>query len=183
MPFLSEEIWQNIKNRKTDDSLIVASYPSEISFDNKIIADFEKTKEIITSIRNFRSEKGISPKEPVDLILKSEDNLENAATIKKLANISELSHKENTDTPAYNFLVGKNEFAIPFSQTINAEEEKIKIQKEISYLQGFLKSINAKLSNEKFVNGAPEKVVATEKKKQTDALEKIAILEDNLKKL
>ncbi len=181
MPFLSEEIWQNIKDRKTEESLIITSYPAQHSFDEKIISDFEKAKEIITGVRNFRSEKGISPKEPVELLIKSEEKFENMATIKKLANISEVGFNQITDKPTHSFLVGKTEFAIPFTQTIDLEVEKAKIQEEIQYLQGFLKSVNAKLSNEKFVNSAPEKVVAMEKKKQADTLEKLIILEKKLK--
>ncbi|MDR2122375.1 MAG: valine--tRNA ligase [Flavobacteriaceae bacterium] len=183
MPFISEEIWQNSKERKPEESLIAASYPTLASFDEKVISDFEKTKEIITGVRNFRSEKGISPKEPVELIVKSKDKLPNKETIIKLANISEVIFNQDTDKPTHSFLIGKTEFAIPFSQTIDPETEKAKIQEEIQYLLGFLKSINAKLSNEKFVNGAPEKVVALEKKKQADSLEKIAILENKLKNL
>ena len=183
MPFISEEIWQNIKERTTEESLIITSYPSEKPFDEKIISDFEKAKEIITGVRNFRSEKGMSPKETVELYIKSEDSLENTATIKKLANISEIYLNQSSDKPTHSFLVGKTEFSIPFSQTIDLEAEKVKIQEEINYLQGFLKSVNAKLSNEKFMAGAPEKVVAMEKKKQEDALEKIAILEENLKNI
>ncbi|MDR1877792.1 MAG: valine--tRNA ligase [Flavobacteriaceae bacterium] len=183
MPFISEEIWQNIKERKPEESLIIAFYPAFASFDEKIISDFEKAKEIITGVRNFRSEKGISPKEPVELIVRSEDKPANQATIIKLANISEITFNQDTDKPTHSFLIGKTEFTIPFSQAIDIEAEKTKIQEEIQYLQGFLKSINAKLSNDKFVNGAPEKVVTLEKKKQTDATEKIIILENKLKNL
>lgn len=183
MPFISEEIWQNIKERKTQDSLIVGAYPSVTSFDENSISEFEKTKEIITRVRNFRSEKGISPKEPLELIVKSKDSLQNIEIIKKLANISEIVSVFTSDQPTYTFLVDKTEFAIPFSQTIDIEAGKNKIQEEINYLQGFLKSVNAKLSNEKFVKGAPQKVVEMEKKKQSDALEKIFILEESLKKL
>lgn len=183
MPFISEEIWQNIKERETHNSLIVATYPSASIFEENIISEFEKTKEIITGVRNFRSEKGISPKESLELIIKSKDALNNVEIIKKLANISRVQHNLDTQQPVYTFLVGKTEFAIPFSQAIDIEAEKNKIQEEINYLQGFLKSVNAKLSNDKFINGAPEKVVEIEKKKQSDTLEKLAILKENLKNL
>ncbi len=183
MPFISEEIWQTIKERDVQESLIITTCVSEESFDETIISNFEITKEIISSIRNFRSEKGISPKEELILIFKSNQQLDNIDIIKKLANISEITDKITDDKPSYTFLVGKLEFAIPFTQTIDTEAEKSKIIEDIAYLEGFLKSVNAKLSNEKFVNGAPEKVVEMEKKKQSDTLEKISILKESLKKL
>ncbi|MDR3272591.1 MAG: valine--tRNA ligase, partial [Flavobacteriaceae bacterium] len=181
MPFLSEEIWQNIKERTPQESLIIASYPVLTAFDEKIISDFEMTKEIVTGVRKFRSEKEISPKETVTLIAKSNEKLPNTEIIKKLANVSEFIFNQEVAQSTHSFLIGKTEFAVPFTQSVDIEAEKIKIQEEIKYLQGFLKSVNAKLSNDKFVNSAPEKVVALEKKKQTDTLEKIAILEEKLK--
>ncbi|MXP04975.1 MULTISPECIES: valine--tRNA ligase [unclassified Apibacter] len=183
MPFISEEIWQTIKKREIQESLIITSTVSENAYNESIISDFEVTKEIISSIRNFRSEKGLSPKESLTLIVKSSDKLENIATIKKLANISQIKDQLNENEPSYTFLVGKLEFAIPFTQTIDTEAEKAKILEDIAYLEGFLKSVNAKLSNEKFVNGAPQKVVEMERKKQSDTLEKLTILKDSLKKL
>lgn len=183
MPFISEEIWQTIKKREIQESLIITSTVSENAYNESIISDFEVTKEIISSIRNFRSEKGLSPKESLTLIFKSSDKLENIATIKKLANISQIKDQLNENEPSYTFLVGKLEFAIPFTQTIDTEAEKAKILEDIAYLEGFLKSVNAKLSNEKFVNGAPQKVVEMERKKQSDTLEKLTILKESLKKL
>ncbi|QII69881.1 valine--tRNA ligase [Apibacter sp. B3706] len=183
MPFISEEIWQTIKKREIQESLIITSSVSENAYNESIISDFEVTKEIISSIRNFRSEKGLSPKESLTLIVKSSDKLENIATIKKLANISQIKDQLNENEPSYTFLVGKLEFAIPFTQTIDTEAEKAKILEDIAYLEGFLKSVNAKLSNEKFVNGAPQKVVEMERKKQSDTLEKLTILKESLKKL
>lgn len=183
MPFLSEEIWQTIKKREIQESLIITSTVSENAYNESIISNFEVTKEIISSIRNFRSEKGLSPKESLTLIVKSSDKLENIATIKKLANISQIKDQLNENEPSYTFLVGKLEFAIPFTQTIDTEAEKAKILEDIAYLEGFLKSVNAKLSNEKFVNGAPQKVVEMERKKQSDTLEKLTILKESLKKL
>lgn len=183
MPFISEEIWQTIKKREIQESLIITSTVSENAYNESIISDFEVTKEIISSIRNFRSEKGLSPKESLTLIFKSSDKLENFATIKKLANISQIKDQLNENEPSYTFLVGKLEFAIPFTQTIDTEAEKAKILEDIAYLEGFLKSVNAKLSNEKFVNGAPQKVVEMERKKQSDTLEKLTILKESLKKL
>lgn len=183
MPFISEEIWQTIKKREIQESLIITSTVSENAYNESIISDFEVTKEIISSIRNFRSEKGLSPKESLTLIVKSSDKLENIATIKKLANISQIKDQLNENEPSYTFLVGKLEFAIPFTQTIDTEAEKAKILEDIAYLEGFLKSVNAKLYNEKFVNGAPQKVVEMERKKQSDTLEKLTILKESLKKL
>ncbi|ADQ81851.1 valine--tRNA ligase [Riemerella anatipestifer] len=182
MPFLTEELWQNITSRNTDEALIIAQQKEASEFDVNIINQFDIAKEWISGVRNYRQSKGISPKETVELYTNALEN-SNEALIKKLANVSDIYFNEKTDKPSFSFLVGSTELSIPLSETLDLEEEKKKTEEELSYLKGFLASVEKKLSNEKFVSGAPEKVVEMERKKQKDAQDKIALLEEKLKTL
>ncbi|MHA3044249.1 valine--tRNA ligase [Riemerella anatipestifer] len=182
MPFLTEELWQNITSRNTDEVLIIAQQKEASEFDVNIINQFDIAKEWISGVRNYRQSKGISPKETVELYTNASEN-SNEALIKKLANVSNIYFNEKTDKPSFSFLVGSTELSIPLSETLDLEEEKKKTEEELSYLKGFLASVEKKLSNEKFVSGAPEKVVEMERKKQKDAQDKIALLEEKLKTL
>ena len=182
MPFLSEELWQNITERSTDEALIVAQQKKAESFNETILADFDFAKEIISGVRNYRQSKGISPREEVELFTNA-DSFSNEATIKRLANISAINYSNKTDKPSFTFLVNATELSIPLSENLDLEEEKAKTEEELKYLKGFLISVEKKLSNEKFVAGAPSQVVEIERKKQSDALEKIALLEAKLKTL
>ncbi len=165
MPFLTEELWQNITSRNTDEALIIAQQKEASEFDVNIIIQFDIAKEWISGVRNYRQSKGISPKETVELYTNALEN-SNEALIKKLANVSDIYFNEKTDKPSFSFLVGSTELSIPLSETLDLEEEKKKTEEELSYLKGFLASVEKKLSNEKFVSGAPEKVVEMERKKQ-----------------
>ncbi|MRM84167.1 valine--tRNA ligase [Riemerella anatipestifer] len=182
MPFLTEELWQNITSRNTDEALIIAQQKGASEFDVNIINQFDIAKEWISGVRNYRQSKGISPKETVELYTNASEN-SNEALIKKLANASDIYFNKKTDKPSFSFLVGSTELSIPLSETLDLEEEKKKTEEELSYLKGFLASVEKKLSNEKFVSGAPEKVVEMERKKQKDAQDKIALLEEKLKTL
>ncbi|MBT0549075.1 valine--tRNA ligase [Riemerella anatipestifer] len=182
MPFLTEELWQNITSRNTDEALIIAQQKEALEFDVNIINQFDIAKEWISGVRNYRQSKGISPKETVELYTNATEN-SNEALIKKLANVSDIYFNEKTDKPSFSFLVGSTELSVPLSETLDLEEEKKKTEEELSYLKGFLASVEKKLSNEKFVSGAPEKVVEMERKKQKDAQDKIALLEEKLKTL
>ncbi|MRM85812.1 valine--tRNA ligase [Riemerella anatipestifer] len=182
MPFLTEELWQNITSRNTDEALIIAQQKEASEFDVNIINQFDIAKEWISGVRNYRQSKGISPKETVELYTNASEN-SNEALIKKLANTSDIYFNKKTDKPSFSFLVGSTELSIPLSETLDLEEEKKKTEEELSYLKGFLASVEKKLSNEKFVSGAPEKVVEMERKKQKDAQDKIALLEEKLKTL
>ncbi|MRN01300.1 valine--tRNA ligase [Riemerella anatipestifer] len=182
MPFLTEELWQNITSRNTDEALIIAQQKEASEFDVNIINKFDIAKEWISGVRNYRQSKGISPKQTVELYTNATEN-SNKALIKKLANVSDIYFNEKTDKPSFSFLVGSTELSIPLSETLDLEEEKKKTEEELSYLKGFLASVEKKLSNEKFVSGAPEKVVEMERKKQKDAQDKIALLEEKLKAL
>ncbi|MPM98936.1 Valine--tRNA ligase [bioreactor metagenome] len=143
-----------------------------------MIRDFETSKEIISGVRNYRQSKGISPRESVDVFTNS-TSFANEDLVKKLANISEIYFGQKTDKPSFTFLVGATEVSIPLSENIDLAEEKDKTEKELQHLKGFLISVEKKLSNEKFMAGAPQNVVDTELKKQKDAQEKIALLEKN----
>ncbi|MCY0979398.1 valine--tRNA ligase [Chryseobacterium wangxinyae] len=182
MPFLSEELWQLISERKPEEALVIAQQKKAEEFNEDIIKNFETAEEIISGVRNYRQTKGISPREAVE-VYTNVANFENEAVVKKLASISEIHFNEKTDKPSFTFLVGSTEVSIPLSEKLDLEEEKKKTEEEVKYLKGFLISVDKKLSNEKFVANAKPEVVEVERKKQKDAQDKIAILEEKLKSL
>ncbi len=183
MPFLTEEIWHNLNTRTKEQALIISNYPKQRDFDKQIIADFDYTSEVITAIRKIRKEKNISFKETLELYVskKQSINTDFNLLIKKLCNVTAINEVINTIQNAISFRVKANEYFIPFTENIDIEAEKEKIQEELNYIKGFLKSVQKKLSNERFVNNAPIKVIEIERKKEADALEKIKVLEDALK--
>lgn len=182
MPFQSEEIWQLISERNIDEALIIAQQKRAEAFSEETIKNFETAEEIISGVRNYRQTKGISPKETVEVYTNAAQ-FDNEAVIKKLANVSDIHFSEKTDKPSFTFLVGSTEVSIPLSENLDLGEEKIKTEEELKYLKGFLISVDKKLSNEKFVANAKPEVVDVERKKQKDAQDKIAILEEKLKSL
>ncbi len=182
MPFLTEELWQNISQRSVEEALVIMQQKYAQPFDNDLIKYFETSKEIISGVRNYRQSKGISPREAVE-IFTSAESFANEDLVKKLANVSEINFKQKTDKPSFTFLIGPNEISIPLSENLDLTEEKVKTEDEIKYLKGFLVSVEKKLSNEKFVANAKPEVVASERKKQQDALDKIRLLEEKLKTL
>lgn len=182
MPFLTEELWQTISERSIEDALIVAQQKKAGSFNEDIIKNFEMASEIISGVRNYRQTKGISPRETAEIYTNASE-FANEAVIKKLANVSEIHFGTKTDKPSFTFLVGATEISIPLSENLDLGEEKAKTEEELKYLKGFLISVDKKLSNEKFVANAKPEVVEVERKKQKDALDKIAILEEKLKSL
>lgn len=182
MPFLTEELYQAIAERSAQEALVIAQQKKAESFSEENIKAFETAKELISGVRNYRQSKGISPREAVELFTNAVA-FENEAVVKKLANISEINFGNKTDKPSFTFLVGATEVSIPLSENLDLGEEKAKTEEELKYLKGFLISVEKKLSNEKFVAGAPAQVVENERKKQKDAQDKIAILEEKLKTL
>ena len=182
MPFQSEEIWQLISERKTDEALVIAQQKKAENFSEEIIKNFETASEIISGVRNYRQTKGISPRETAEIYTNASD-FANESVIKKLANVSEIHFSTKTDKPSFTFLVGATEISIPLSENLDLAEEKAKTEEELKYLKGFLVSVDKKLSNEKFVANAKPEIVEVERKKQKDALDKIAILEEKLKTL
>jgi valyl-tRNA synthetase len=182
MPFLTEELYQAISERSAEEALVIAQQKKAEPFSEENIKAFETAKELISGVRNYRQSKGISPREAVELFTNAVA-FENEAVVKKLANISEINFGNKTDKPSFTFLVGATEVSIPLSENLDLGEEKAKTEEELKYLKGFLISVEKKLSNEKFVAGAPAQVVENERKKQKDAQDKIAILEEKLKTL
>jgi len=182
MPFQSEEIWHLISERSIEEALVIAQQKKAGAFNDALIKNFETAEEIISGVRNYRQTKGISPKEAAEIFTNA-DKFANEAVIKKLANVSEIHFGTKTDKPSFTFLVGSTEISIPLSENLDLGEEKIKTEEELKYLKGFLISVDKKLSNEKFVANAKPEVVDAERKKQKDAQDKIAILEEKLKSL
>lgn len=182
LPFQSEEIWQLISERKTDEALVIAQQKKAEAFNEDIIKNFETATEVISGVRNYRQTKGVSPKEAAEIFTNA-SGFANEAVIKKLANVSEIHFGTKTDKPSFTFLVGSTEVSIPLSENLDLGEEKIKTEEELKYLKGFLISVDKKLSNEKFVANAKPEIVEVERRKQKDAQDKIAILEEKLKSL
>lgn len=182
MPFLTEELWQTISERSIEEALIISQQKKAGEFNETIIKNFEMAQELISGVRNYRQTKGISPKEAAEIYTGSSE-FANEAVIRKLANISDIYFGEKTNKPSFTFLVGSTEVSIPLSENLDLAEEKTKTEDEIKYLKGFLISVEKKLSNEKFVANAKAEVVEAERKKQKDAQDKIAILEEKLKSL
>ncbi|AMO19342.2 valine--tRNA ligase [Flavobacterium columnare] len=183
MPFLTEEIWQYIADRKTpEEALIVAQWPEIKTYDEKLISDFDFATEVISGIRTIRKDKNISFKDTIELKIV---NNERASTffdtvIAKLGNLSNLEYVSEKVNGALSYRVKSNEYFIPIGEGIDIEAEIKKLTEELNYTKGFLKSVQGKLSNEKFVSGAPEQVIANERKKEADALAKIATIEQSL---
>lgn len=185
MPFVTEEIWQQISSRTPQEALIIANYPEEKTFDEGILEEFEFIKEVISGIRTIRKEKNIPFKEEISLSIIDNEHFTTKwnSIIEKLGNVSAISYIEKATEGAISFRVKANEYFIPILDKINVEEEIKKLETELHYAEGFLKSVRAKLSNEKFVNSAPAQVVENERKKQSDTLAKIETLTQSLKKL
>ena len=185
MPFVTEEIWQQIAPRSTQEALIIASYPKEEAFDESLLHTFEFVQEIISGIRTIRKEKNIAFKEEISISVIDNEHLGNQwdSIIQKLGNISSISYTEKTIEGAISFRVKSNEYFIPILDKIDVAQEIEKLEKELSYAKGFLKSVRAKLSNEKFVNSAPAQVVENERKKEADALAKIETIQKSIENL
>lgn len=185
MPFITEEIWQYFEERNADEALIISTYPTPEEFDEKLLKDFDQVMEIVGSLRNLRKEKQLSFKESLDLYVISTEAsfLDYGDVIVKLCNIGTIEKVKEKMEKALSFRVGASEFFVPMSEQVDVEAEKQKLEEELSYQQGFLNSVRKKLSNERFVSNAPEKVVEMERKKEADALAKITTIESALKNL
>ena len=191
MPFITEEIWQQLDGKNTEGSdLCIGSYPKVTAVDAALVAKVEAAKDIISKIREVRNSKGLKPKEALVVKFQGSEtvkNLMNTEGVKNLiTKLGVLESFETTDTDVENavsFVSGTDKFFVVLNQTIDIEAEREKMTKELQHQQGFLKSVNAKLSNERFVANAKPEVVAVEQKKQADALARITILEESLAKL
>ena len=185
MPFLTEEIWQYIAERTPEEALIVAQWPELQPVNEKIISDFDFAAEVIAGIRTIRKDKNIPFKDAIALKIINNDAVSDGfdTVICKLGNVTEVEYISEKINGALAFRVKSNEYFIPVSGAVNVEEEIAKLTEELNYNKGFLKSVRAKLSNEKFVGSAPEKVVAMERQKEADALSKITTIEQSLEGL
>ena len=183
MPFITEELWQALYDRKPGESIMrdCLTLSAPTADDAQLIADIEQVKLIVSGVRTVRSSKNIAPKEKLQLQAVSANHYERYNSIvMKMANLSEILIVEQKDATASAFMIGTDEFAVPLGSMINADEEIKKMEAQIEHLEGFLASVKKKLSNERFVANAPEAVVAMERKKQSDAEEKIATLRESI---
>jgi valyl-tRNA synthetase len=186
MPFITEELWHEVRERNSKDSICVAQWPQPSSIDNTILADAEIALEVISGIRNTRNAKQISPKTALPIAIKTDnpalyENFD--GIIKKLANVSDISFVSEKPEGAVSFVVKADEIAIEMQGEIDVEKEKENLMKELEYTRGFLNAVQKKLQNEKFVNNAPEQVLSNERKKQADAEAKIKALEESITRL
>jgi len=184
-PFVAEELWHLIRERKEGEDIIIASWPEVGEVDQALLSKFTLAEYVISNIRTIRKENNIANKVKIELFVKENKEISKDfdSVILKMVNLSVLEYTNDKPGNANSFIVDGNEYFVPFGDAIDVEAEKEKIEKELEYTKGFLTSVQRKLQNEKFVSGAPEQVVQLEKKKEADALDKIAILEDKLSSL
>ena len=183
MPFITEELWQHIYDRKDGESImrdkLDVTAPTEE--DKRLVADVENVKQIVSGVRTVRNQKNIAPKEALKLQAIGANKYETySSVITKMANLSAIDVVKEKDTTAAAFMVGTDEFAVPLGDMIDTDAEIAKLEAQLKHLEGFLVGIRKKLSNEKFVANAPEAVVAMERKKLSDSEEKIAAIKESL---
>ncbi len=185
VPFVSEEIWQSMKQRNEKEALIISSWPKSEEFDASLIDEFVVASEVVSGIRTIRKEKNISYKDQIELQVLNNEKLGSTfdPIIEKMGNISSLGYTQEQVKGALSFRVKSNEYFIPVTGAVDVEAEKAKLEEELNYTRGFLKSVEKKLSNEKFVSGAPAKVVDMEKQKKADAEAKIEAILASIKAL
>ncbi|MBQ6800783.1 MAG: class I tRNA ligase family protein, partial [Bacteroidaceae bacterium] len=181
MPFITEELWQHLYDRKEGESLMVQQLDIPTTCDEDIVKNFETVKEVIGGIRTIRLQKNIAQKETLELQVVGENPVAAFnSVIAKLCNLTAVSAVENKAEGSASFMVGTTEYAVPLGSLINVEEELKKLEAELKYNEGFLQSVLKKLSNEKFVSKAPAAVIEMERKKQADAESKIAALKESI---
>ena len=186
MPFITEEIWQHIRERKDGESIMYSTNGNEkfTNEDEKLLAEIETVKQIVVGIRAVRAEKNIAPREELQLnVVNSNVNEKFASTVKKMAKVNEIQTISEKDGLSASFMVGTTEYTVPLGNLIDKDAEKAKANAELEHLEKFLASIEKKLSNEKFTAHAPEKVVEMERKKLCDTQSKIATIKETLKNL
>ncbi|WP_431137335.1 valine--tRNA ligase [Psychroserpens mesophilus] len=185
MPFITEDIWQYIKERSPEDALIIARWPETKPIKAHLVSEFDFASEVISGIRNIRKQKNIAFKDAIAFSVVNNENVNTTFddVISKLGNLDSFNYINEPLEGALTFRVKSNEYFIPMEGSIDVEAEIKKLTEELNYTEGFLKSVQKKLSNERFVAGAPEQVVASEKKKEADALAKIETLKSSLASL
>ena len=181
MPFITEELWQALEPRKEGETIMLQRYPQAKAYDAAFIESFRMACEAVAAVRNVRQEKGLSPKDALELRLDAAFPEDCVPVLVKLANVK-VSRGE-AEGQGVSAMVRTSKIFIVLEGLVNVEEEIAKLESELKYYRGFLESVRRKLSNEKFVNGAPEAVVANERKKEADALQKIESIESSLKSL
>jgi len=180
LPFITEELYHALKDRADDDSIMISLMPTSSAVDANIIAQFEEVKEIVAGIRTIRLDKNIPNKDVLELQLIGTTDCVLSEVVVKMGNLSAISTVDAKTPTSASFMVGRTEYAIPLDDKVDVEAEIKKIEEEINYLKGFLKSVMAKLSNERFVANAKPEIVDNERKKQADAESKIKSLEESL---
>jgi valyl-tRNA synthetase len=182
MPFLTEELWQDMDTRAVEEALIVSAWPEVQAYDEKLIQRFEEATGVIGGIRNFRKEKELGFKEVLALqVIGSDEAIPFESLVQKMGQLSSVSYEEAIlDQTGGAFRANGLEFFIPLEGKIDVEKERLKLQEELKYANGFLLSVQKKLANERFVSNAPDQVLANERKKEADALEKIEVIEKSL---
>jgi len=186
MPFITEALWQALYDRKDGESIMrdKLELSAPTADDKKIAADFEQVKLIVSGVRTVRNQKNIAPRELLQLQAVEQNSFQAYDdVVKKMANLSDITVVESKDATASSFMVGTFEYAVPLGDMIDVEAEIQKMEAQLQHLEGFLAGVMKKLSNERFVQNAPEAVVALERKKQSDAEEKIAALKDSIASL
>ena len=190
MPFLTEEIYHLLKERNKGEDCIVAQFPTEKKYDNEILESIESVQSIISKVREVRSSQGLKQKEALTLLVESNETVEAlyklrgaSALIRKLAYLNRFESDQKFPDDGVSFMTDNRKFFIPLEIKINVGEEIKKVKKEIEYAIGFLASVDTKLSNERFVNNAPKIVVESERKKHSDGVERLKILNESLEKL
>jgi valyl-tRNA synthetase len=184
-PFVSEELYHALRERQPGDDIVIAEWPSVQEVSNSALAQFAFNEKVITQLRNIRKQNNIATKIKMELYIKADASRASDADsiIVKMGNLSVLEYVQEKVAQSNSFIVDGIEFFVPFGEQIDLEAEKKKLEEELHYTKGFLKSVQSKLQNEKFMAGAPDTVVANERNKEADALNKIAILEEKLKSL
>ena len=182
MPFITEELWQNMAERKDGDTIMFQRYPQAKPYDKSFIDEFESACGAVAGVRNIRQQKNVSPKEKLSLMVRGEFPAEVVPVVEKLANV-EVLKAEGDLSSAQRFMVGTFEMFVPLTGLIDAEAELAKLESELAYQKKFLESVRKKLSNERFTANAPESVVALERKKESDSLSKIESIEASIKSL
>ncbi len=184
-PFVTEEIWHWLRERNEGEDVMMSEWPKAGNVDQKVIKEFEMADEVITNIRNIRKQNNIAAKIELELFVKAnaEMNKGNDAVIQKMCNLSKLEYVTDKVGNSFSFLSKNNEYFIPFGEQVDAGAEKEKLKGELEYAKGSLAIIYKKLHNEKFMAGAPEAVVTSERKKEADILGKIKLLEDKIAEL
>ena len=183
MPFITEELWQALYERNAGDSIMRESLKlaAPTADEQKLLADIEQVKQVVSGVRMVRNQKNIAPKEALELQAVGANNFAKYdAVVTKMANLSAIHVVAEKDATASAFMVGTDEFAVPLGNMIDIHAEIEKQEAQLKHLEGFLAGVMKKLSNERFVANAPEAVVALERKKQSDSEEKIAALKESL---